>query len=278
MGEGSYGSVFLVNRNNEKYVIKIIILRPHEYNKENVERNILKRLQNKCSKYFLCIIESDVKDNTVFIVTKYIPDYVELQYLLKTYKIDIDYKIKITQDLLKGLKSMHKLGIIHRDIKLANILVKTPSGKIQDGSYIKYIDYGFSCLSPDKNIDSVFTESCYDRTVGTIEYFSPELAENWLYLTDSYNKVIFRKLDFDNWKKCDLWALGILLYFLFVGKIPYKIEKMNDEQILNQILNTTVFEIPRPFLYLNKFVKLPKSIINILTNLLQINPKYRNIV
>ena len=82
----------------------------------------------------------------------------------------------------------------------------------------------------------------------------------------------------DNWKKCDLWALGILLYMLFIMKSPYKIEKMNDEQILNQILNTTVFEIPRPFLYLNKFVKLPKSIINILTNLLQINPKYRNIV
>ena len=172
---------------------------------------------------------------------------------------------------------MHRSNIIHRDIKLSNILVKPPYRKIQDGSYIKYIDYGFSCLSPDENINTIFTTTCYNRTVGTIECFSPELAENWLYLTDSYNKVIFRKLDFDNWKKCDLWALGILLYFLFVGKIPYKIEKMNDEQILNQILNTTVFENPTPFLYLNKFVKLPKSIINILTNLLQINPKYRNI-
>jgi serine/threonine protein kinase len=278
MGSGSYGSVFLVNRNGEKYVIKIILLRPHEYDKENVEKSILKQLQNKCSKYFLCIVESDVKDNTVYIVTKYIPGYIELGDLLKNYKINIDYKIKIAQDLLKGLKDMHNIGIIHRDIKLANILVKPPYRKIQDGSYIKYIDYGFSCLSPDENINNIFTESCYNRTVGTLEYFSPELAENWLYLTDKHDKFTFRKLHFDEWKKCDLWALGILLYMLFIMKSPYKLQNMNDEQILDQILYTSVFENPRPFLYLNKVVKLPKSIINILTNLLQINPKYRNIV
>jgi len=277
MGSGSYGSVFLVNRNKKKYVIKIIILRPHEYNKENVEKNILKHLQNNCSKYFLCIVDSDMKDNTVYIVTKYIPGYIELGDLLKNYKINIDYKIKIAQDLLKGLKDMHNIGIIHRDIKLANILVKLPYHKIQDGSYIKYIDYGFSCLSPDENINNIFTESCYNRTVGTLEYFSPELAENWLYLTDKHDKFTFRKLHFDEWKKCDLWALGILLYMLFIMKSPYKLQNMNDDQILQQILTTTIFETPMPFLYVNKFVKLAKPIRNIINNLLQIKPKDRNI-
>ena len=276
MGSGSYGSVFLVNRNNEKYTIKIILLRIHEYDKENVEKTILNKLQNNCSKYFLCIVDSDVKDNTVYIVTKYIPDYIDLYHLLKNYKIDINYKIRIAQDLLKGLENMHNIGVIHRDIKLDNILVKTPEGEIQDGSYIKYIDYGFSCLSPDRNINNIFTESCYDRIVGTIEYFSPELAQNWLYLT-TYKDITFKKLDFDDWKKCDLWALGILLYILFVMKSPYKIDKIHDEELLEQILYTTGFENPRPFLYIDKFFKLPENIKSIINNLLQINPKYRNI-
>ena len=60
-------------------------------------------------------------------------------------------------------------------------------------------------------------------------------------------------------------------------KSPYKIDKIHDEELLEQILYTTGFENPRPFLYIDKFFKLPENIKSIINNLLQINPKYRNI-
>jgi serine/threonine protein kinase len=159
-------------------------------------------------------------------------------------------------------------------------LVKTPEDKIVDGSYIKYIDYGLSCLKSSKDIDIYFSDRCYSRMVGTIKYFSPELAKNWLYLLggkDNFNN--YEELSFDSWKKCDLWALGILLYELFVYRYPYDIkEKMDDDFILKQIANTTGFENPRMFANIDIFLGLPDNIKNTIKNLLQINPNDRKII
>lgn len=94
--------------------------------------------------------------------------------------------------MLKGLKVVHENCYIHRDIKSENVLIKnTPKGR----SY-KIADFGFA--RPLKSGNA--------RTVcGTEKYMAPEILENVPYTIS-----------------VDLWAVGILLYFMLFAEYPFK--------------------------------------------------------
>ena len=88
---------------------------------------------------------------------------------------------------------MHKMQIMHRDLKLENILIS----KIEeDGLYlIKICDFGTSHLFQDGKKEKQIMGSSY--------YIAPE--------------VFNRKYNF----KCDLWSLGVVIYVLLTKKIPF---------------------------------------------------------
>ena len=82
---------------------------------------------------------------------------------------------------------MHNIDIVHRDLKIDNILYNES---------VKIIDFGFSSHTFDKKL----TQYC-----GTLNYMAPEIISKEPY-----------------WgKQIDIWALGILLYYLSVGKYPF---------------------------------------------------------
>jgi len=86
--------------------------------------------------------------------------------------------------------------MIHRDLKLQNILLK----KNENGQNIwKIVDYGVN-----KKLLAL-SEKYYTGLVGTIPYMATEVLSG-----DKYNN------------KCDLWSLGIILYNLYFQEVPYK--------------------------------------------------------
>ena len=87
---------------------------------------------------------------------------------------------------------MHSINVVHRDLKLDNILVDETRNNL-----IKIIDYGFStaCGKGEK-----LNSQC-----GTAHYMDPDLAKN---------KPV-------NAQAADSWALGIILYILVIGKMPF---------------------------------------------------------
>ena len=102
----------------------------------------------------------------------------------------------------------HQKGIIHRDIKPSNILVS-----IYDGIPVpKMIDFGVA-----KAIDQRLTESTlytqHGAIVGTLEYMSPEQAEN-------------SSIDVDT--RTDVYALGVLLFELLTGTTPLEHERLKQ--------------------------------------------------
>ena len=115
----------------------------------------------------------------------------------------------ITQ-VTTGLSEAHAKGIIHRDIKSANIMVTTKA-------QAKVMDFGLAKLRGGSSLTRTQT------TLGTIAYMSPEQARG-------------DELD----QRTDLWSLGVVLYEMLTGELPFK----GDRDL--SIIHSIVHEEPKP--------------------------------
>ena len=124
---------------------------------------------------------------------------------------------KLLVDVLAGLSHLHRNGIVHRDIKPKNILVKNTS----EGPVAKITDFGISKVisSDQKTRSSVL--------MGTIDYMAPE----------QFNPAKYGK----NGKlstNVDLWGFGCLVYEIVMNeKIFGSSDNTSSEQVMNAILN-----------------------------------------
>lgn len=116
------------------------------------------------------------------------------------YKLSIDERLRLFQQVCDAVQHAHQKGIIHRDIKPSNILVTT-----QDTREVpKIIDFGVAkALAEPLTEKTRFTE--HGQLFGTPEYMSPEQA-------DPANE------DIDT--RSDVYSLGVLLYVLLTGVLP----------------------------------------------------------
>ena len=120
-----------------------------------------------------------------------------LQLLLKKGKEGFSIKeiYEIMKQLNNAFQTMKEKKIIHRDLKLENILIKYEDN---NKYIIKLADYGTS-----KRLDSLSKNFC-NTTVGTMVYMAPEILKR-----EKYNY------------KCDLWSLGVIIYRLKFIKSPF---------------------------------------------------------
>jgi serine/threonine protein kinase len=151
------------------------------------------------------IYERGEVDDRVYIALEYI-EGIPLSALINTEKeFSEDEVLEIAIQILSGLEHLHSIGIIHRDIKSANIMIK-------ENGEVKIMDFG---LSRFLFRTSVTTS---DALVGTLRYLSPEQAMG-------------KKLD----KRSDLFSVGVILYELLTSRLPFESE--NEVEIIHKVIN-----------------------------------------
>lgn len=141
-------------------------------------------------------------DGCEFIVTEFV-DGETLRSKLDRGPIPFVEIIKIGSQVASALGAAHKAGIVHRDIKPENVMIR-PDG------YVKVLDFGLAKLSDALGKRVSGGGSLHNRTVpgmimGTAAYMSPEQAEG---------------TDID--ARTDIWAVGVLLYEMAAGKLPFE--------------------------------------------------------
>lgn len=119
-------------------------------------------------------------------------------------KLTNEQCISVLKQLTEAVYFLHLNGIIHRDLKLENILFNT------DTSKIKVIDFGLSKV--------LFPSESTKEFCGTLTYIAPEMIKG-----EEYNKEI------------DIWNIGIIAYILEYKRCPFAFYQMNINQIYDEI-------------------------------------------
>ena len=123
----------------------------------------------------------------------------------------------IFKQIISAINYCHKKGIVHRDLKMENVLFVDKGNNLD----IKIIDFGLSQYSKFQ-LTSLYDLIVGDKTitmfekVGTAHYVSPEV------LKGKYNQ------------KCDIWSAGVILYAMLSGTFPFK--GKSDKEIYKSIL------------------------------------------
>ena len=243
LGEGIFGSVKLgvEKKTKERVAIKII-------KKNKTKQSDIELVRTEIDVMKLChhpnvvhLLDHFENAEYIFIVMEYIrggrlTDYMKEKKFNFTEKrvAEIIYQISL------GVKYLHKYGIIHRDLKPDNIMLTEASDKGQ----IKIMDFGLSKIlgKKEKTVDGF----------GTLTFVSPEVL-----IRKPYNKEI------------DIWSIGVILYLLLSGDLPFDDEEDDEQKIAKSIVFNEV-EFPQ-----KKFGNKSKEVIDLIKKCLTKEPKNR---
>ncbi|MDG2424143.1 MAG: protein kinase [Phycisphaerales bacterium] len=144
-----------------------------------------------------------------------------------THRLKTHQRLDLFVQICDAIQHAHQKGIIHRDLKPGNVLV----GVTDEGSpSVKVIDFGIAkATSQQLTENTVFTQQ--GQFIGTPEYMSPEQAE-------------MSTLDIDT--RTDVYALGVILYEMLIGRLPFDPSKLREAGILEILRVIREEEPPRP--------------------------------
>ncbi len=143
-------------------------------------------------------------ESRLFIAMEYV-DGDTLSDRIAEGAVSVHDAVSIAEQIAAALQAAHDKGIIHRDMKSSNVM-------LAESGLVKVLDFGLAKTGGLSNVTRIGT------TLGTVAYMSPEQA---------------RGEDVD--ERTDIWSLGVVLYELLSGRLPFEAEY--EQAVIYRILN-----------------------------------------
>ncbi|KAI9328042.1 kinase-like domain-containing protein [Zopfochytrium polystomum] len=244
IGEGEFGKVKLAVHTDDTAEVAIKLIK-----KENIEtpsrRSKLLReisiLQSLDHPYIVKLIEVIETDHYIGMVMEFASGGELFEYILAHRYLKEKDACRVFAQLLAGVSFIHSVGIVHRDLKLENLLLDS------NGNII-ITDFGFANKSRNGDSDLLQT-SC-----GSPCYAAPELV-----ISDGYVG-----------EAADIWSCGVILYAMLCGYLPYDDDPDNPDSdninLLYKYILETELEFPD---YISSDAR------SLLKRMLVPDPKYR---
>ena len=208
LGEGGMGVIYKAQDTQLDRPVALKFLRSGEFGAEEYKKRFIReaRAAAGLSHPNICTIyEIDSAEDWIFIAMAYL-DGVDLAEKLKSGPLEPIEALDIAIQVCRGLDVAHKKGIVHRDIKSANVML-TGDGQV------KVMDFGLATVAGATTI----TKS--NTAMGTVAYMSPEQTRG-------------EEVD----ERSDIWSLGVCLYEMLTGDLPFTGEY--DTAVSFAVLNT----------------------------------------
>ena len=213
LGSGGMGKVYRVYDRKLQEEVALKVIRPEIA----ADRKTLERFKNelkvarKIAHKHVCRMYDLGEDNGLhFIAMEYVAGEDLKSFIRRSGHLTSGKAVSIAKQVCEGLAEAHRFGVIHRDLKSSNIMID------REGN-ARIMDFGIARTFESKEITGI------GIIIGTAEYMSPEQAQG-------------QKVD----QRTDLYSLGIILYEMVTGRVPFE-----DEITLN-ILRKHEIEQPRP--------------------------------
>jgi len=193
VGRGSYGKVFLVRHRKLKTYFAMKVLRKQEVVKRDVVDNIQlerKVLETVDHPFLVALRYAFQTPAKLYMVMDYIPGGELFSLLATKHELTAKDTRFYAAELIVALEHLHSLSIIYRDLKPENIL-------LHNDGHIALTDFGFAKTNID--VDGKTRSFC-----GTVDYMAPEVIQKT-----------------GHGQGADWWALGVLLYEMSVGRMPF---------------------------------------------------------
>lgn len=228
IGEGGMADVYLAYDTilNRDVAVKILRgdLANDPVNLTRFQKEAL-MLANTSHPNIVEIFDVGVQQDKNYIVMEYVRGRTLKQLINQRGCIPVDEAVNIMKQLVSAVAHAHKMGIIHRDIKSQNVLIK-------DDGTVKLSDFGIAYTADSSGLTQKET------VMGSVHYIAPELAQGQTASAQS-----------------DIYSLGIVFYELLTGDVPY-----HGDSVMEIVLKHLHNDVPSVREFNNE---IPQSIENI---------------
>ena len=230
LSEGGMGLVYLCLQENPRREVAVKTIPPTKVTSESIERfrleaHVLGLLRHPGIAQIYEAGEADLGSGEQPYIVLELVSGEPIDKYVESRRCDVDERIRLVSLICDAVAHAHANGVVHRDLKPANVLV-------QDDGQPKILDFGIARL-----IDSAVKKSIAQHEtvglLGSLAYMSPEQVAGDVVVDD----------------KTDVYSLGVLLYQLLSGQLPFE---ASPRVKLGSLIRNITERSPTPLGVLNK--------------------------